>query len=177
MTIDTLIIDKKLPAFQLRGWIMAQLFRWSYPVYGIIFKRRQKAWSWTKEQLGDFRPGSLGKEVYHFLNSQGFEMLPKFEDHDTLHVLLGYSSHVVDEVRMQFCLLGNGKRSLYLYGVVCIGWLSFPECWRLFLEAFKRGRTLTPVHRWKFEHLLREPLFLLRNSMKGLPSEDIPLFI
>jgi len=177
MITNTLIIDKKLPAFKLRGWIMEQLFRWSYPVYGAIFKRRQKGWCRTKQQLGDSPPGSLGKEVYYFLNSQDFEILPKFEDHDTLHVLLGYSTHVVDEVRMQFCLLGNGKRSIYLYGVVCIGWLAFPECWHLFTEAIKRGRAMMPVHRWKFEHLLREPLFLLRNAMKGLPSEDVPLFI
>jgi hypothetical protein len=177
MTIDTLIIDKKFPAFKLRGWVMERLFRWSYPVYGAIFKRRQKAWYWTKQQLRDFQPGSMGKEIYYFLNSQGFEMLAKFEDHDALHVVLGYSSHVVDEVRMQFCLFGNGKRSLYLFGVICIGWLAFPECWHLFTEAFKRGRASAPVHRWKFEHLLREPLFVLRNHLNGSPSEEVPLFI
>ncbi len=177
MAINTLIIERKLPAFQLRGWVMELLFRWSYPVYGTIFKWKRPAWVWTKQQLGDFPTGSLGREVYKFLHNNGFDMLPKFEDHDVLHVLFGYGSHVVDEVRMQFCLFGNGKRSLYLFGVIIIGWLAFPECWHLFREAFRKGKELTPIHRWKFEHLLREPVHLLRNCMAGLPNENIPLFI
>lgn len=177
MTTNALIIERKLPAFQLRGWVMEQLFRWSYPIYGFLFKWKQKPWIWSKDQLRNFSPGSLGREIFHFLDNNGFDMLPKFEDHDALHVLFGYSSHVVDEVRMQYCLLGNGKRSLYLYGVIIIGWCAFPECWQLFRQAFNRGRQLAPVHHWKFEYLLREPLFLLRNCMQGVSNDHAPLFI
>lgn len=175
--IQTLEIPRRLPAFKLRGWVMEQLFHWSYPLYGFLFKQKRQAWSWTTRQLKHFAPGSLGKEIFHFLSNNGFEMLAKFESHDALHVLLEYSTHIVDEVRMQFCLLGNGKRTPYLFAVVTIGWLAFPECWHLFIDAFKRGRKFAPIHRWEFEHLLKEPMHLLRNSMQGIPSEDAPLFI
>lgn len=177
MILETIIVERKLPAFQLRGRIMGLLFRWSHPVYGAIFKRRQTCWYWSKSELKNFNHGSLGREIFQFLDNNGFKMLAKFEDHHALHVLLGYSNHIIDEVRMQFCLFGNGKRSLYLFGVIIIGWLAFPECWHLFKDAFKKGKQINPIHHWKFEHLLREPVHLLRNCMQGLPNENTPLFI
>ena len=175
--LQVLEIPRRLPAFKLRGWLMEQFFYCSYPVYGCLFKQKRQAWPWTTQQLGHFAQGSLGKEIFHFLDKNGFEMLAKFESHDALHVLLEYSTHIVDEVRMQFCLLGNGTRTPYLFMVIIIGWLAFPECWHLFTDAFKRGKKLAPIHRWQFEYLLREPVFLLRNCMSGFPSENVPLFI
>ncbi len=170
-------ISRKLPAFKLRGWLLEQLFYWSHPIYGALFKRKKQPWSWTVQQLRQFPSDSFGKSIFEFINENKFEMLAKFESHDALHVLLGYGTHIIDEVRMQFCLLGNGKRSLYLFGVIIIGWMAFPECWHLFIHAFKRGKTFAPVHRWKFEHLLFEPMELLSAKLKGDHLEDVPLFI
>lgn len=177
MNTQTLNLKTKLPAFKLRGWLMEQLFYWSYPVYGALFKRRRPTWYWTVSSLNEFEDRTFGKAIAHFLSSNGFDLIPKFENHDALHVLFGYGTHIIDEVRMQFCLLGNGKRTLYLFGVIIIGWAAFPECWHLFIGAYKRGKSFRPVHHWKFEHLLNEPLSLLRARMNNIAPENAPLFI
>ena len=168
---------QKWPAFLLRSWFMEQLFYYSHPLYAALFKRHKRAWSWTIETMEVLPMGSFGYAIAHFINSNGFKMMPKFENHDACHTLLGYQTDIIGEVSMQYCLLGNGKRSLYLFGVIVLGWLAFPECWTIFREAYQRGKKMKTFHLWKFEHLLQEPLFLLKKMIEEEVEEEFPLFI
>lgn len=170
-------IERKWPAFLLRGWILTQLFYFSLPVYRVLFKRKRKSWDWTVDKMAALPIGSFGYGIAHFVKSNGYEILPKFENHDASHVLLGYQTDIIGEVSMQFCLYGNGKRSPYLMGVIILGWLFFPECWHIFRAAKLRGQEMKTFHRWKFEHLLQEPLRLLKKMIEEEVEEDFPMFI
>lgn len=170
-------IERKWPAFLLRGWLLTQLFYFSLPIYRALFKRKRKAWKWTLDKMQGLPFGSFGHGLAHFMKSNGYEVLTKFENHDACHVLLNYQTDIIGEVSMQFCLYGNGKRSPYLLGVIVLGWLFFPECWDIFRTAKERGKVMKSFHQWNFEHLLHEPLNLLKAMIEDEMEEEFPLFI
>ena len=87
------------------------------------FIKRNQPWDITKEQLIEYVFGSLGFDLGLFLTSNQFEIQAKLEDHDIIHILTNTGVKVVDEISMQYYLLGNGKRSLYLYIVILTGTL------------------------------------------------------
>ena len=158
------------PLFRLRERIMIQLVKWSYPLYLQGFKRGRPAWQTNRESLLQFPEGSLGKYLGSFLQANDLHLIPKLENHDVFHVVLDYEPHVVAESQMQFCLLGNGKRSLYAIGTAIIAAIAFPEFWSSFNQAYKRGKNLRPVHRWYFEYLLEEPLDEMQDFIAKRPS-------
>jgi hypothetical protein len=67
-------------------------------------------------------------------------LIPRLESHDLMHLLTGVGADVVSEVELQFTLLGNGKRSLYLLGTVALGLCVYPEHAARFLMGFRRGQ-------------------------------------
>ncbi|NET35476.1 MAG: hypothetical protein F6K19_26205 [Cyanothece sp. SIO1E1] len=117
-----------------------------------------------------FPEGSLGKCLGEFLLENNLDLIPKLENHDVFHVLLDYAPDVIAEAQMQFCLLGNGKRSPYAFGTATIALIAFPEFWTSFKEAYHRGKNLRPVHRWYFEYLLDEPLGEMKSFIAKEPS-------
>jgi len=129
------------------------------------FKKKQEAWNQTTDSLKKFPQGSLGNSLGIFLEKNNFQLLPKLEDHDVLHVLLDYKTTITGEIKMQFFLLGNRKRSLYALFTAIIGMLLVPEKISVFLKEFSNGRRYAPISKWSFEHLLSEPLDLLRKQV------------
>jgi len=158
------------PLFRLRERIMIQLVKWSYPLYLQGFKRGRPAWQTKREMLINYPTGSLGRHLGYFLLENDLELIPKLENHDIFHVVLEYHTHVVAESQMQFCLIGNGKRSFYAIGTAAIATLVFPEYWSSFKQAYQRGKKLRPLHRWYFEYLLEEPLDEMKAFIAKAPS-------
>ena len=70
------------------------------------------------------------------------------------HVLLGYSTGVLDEAAMQFFLWGNGKPSLFTVGTCLLYTLMFPHKLGVLIRAFRRGRRSSCIRDWDFLALL-----------------------
>ena len=127
------------------------LFQKSAGPYAILFKRNQPAWKLNSSDLLKYPKGTLGHTVGVFLFSNGFEFFPKHETHDVLHVICNYGTSVKEEIGLQFLLFGNGKQSLYLYVVMCLGLLIVPEYYQFYKISFYKGKKQT-----KFYHKINK---------------------
>jgi len=148
-----------------RHWLLTTLFHLSARPYAALHPQR-RPWGLTAAQLADFPPATLGHALGHHLLANGFELMPRLESHDVWHLLTGIGTDVVSEVALQFLLLGNGKRSLYLLGVVALGGLLFPEAWARFARACRRGQALRPFHRLPVHSLLTVPMARVRQLLQ-----------
>jgi len=101
---------------------------------------------------------SLGTFPYDFTPQ------PKLENHDVFHVLTKTGITVPDEIAMQYYLMGNGKRSMYLYMVILVGTLLYPDKFRLFKTAYKKGARAYSFYQLDFKKLLDQPLDTLRTT-------------
>ena len=162
-----------LPMHGLRARLMLQLVQIAYSVYRRFYKRGKRAWQQSRAELRRRPAGSLGRSLAAFLDAGGFELMPRFEDHDVFHVLLGYGPDLPAEACLQYCLLGNGKRSVNVYGTVLLAALVFPEHWGAFRRAYERGRRARPFTHWDFEYLLNEPVVRLRSLIfQNTPDDE-----
>lgn len=112
------------------------------------------AWNLNSDELLAYKQGSLGHTLGAFYKKEKFEPIPKAERHDVFHVLLGYSTKVLDEAAMQFFLLGNGKPSFFTVGTCIITLLLYPLKSRFFLKAYQKGQQSTSIRYWNFKALL-----------------------
>jgi hypothetical protein len=128
----------------LRQLLLTGLFNLSHGIYARMAKSDQAPWDETTESLLARPPGSLGRALGEHLRDGGFALLPRLEDHDVFHVVLGIGTSAEEEVELQWVLAGNGKRSLYCLGVLLMGSLVFPERLGRFLECWRRGAGLEP---------------------------------
>lgn len=91
------------------------------------------------KELNNLADGTVGKDVAQLLESNNLSIIPKYEDHDLKHLILGYGMTSMDEIAMQAYLFGNGNRSL-----TCVLFLSsgllFPEYWKRFYGDYKSGK-------------------------------------
>lgn len=139
------------------------------PVY-FFLRRQRKPWSITVEQMGAMPEGSLGRDVYLFLEENNLALMPRAEFHDVHHVLFGYGTNIKDETLVQFVPLGNGKVSLPYLASTIVSILFYPEYWDDFYKAFQRGRKATTFYNWDFESLLTQPTSEIRYQIFG--NED-----
>ena len=146
---------------QWRDHLLIELVEWTKPHYTYWFKK-QPAWQQNLESLKRFPKHSLGNDLACFLERKGLDLMPQLEEHDVMHILLNYDTTVKDEARMQFFLLGNGKRSLYTLATALVALFLVPEGIGAFWRAFRRGRRCRNISQWKFEYLLAEPTSTLR---------------
>jgi len=158
-----------------REQLLIRLVDWTKPYYTRWFKTKTEAWKIDRTRLMQFPAQSLGRELGAFLVNQDLKLIPKMEDHDVLHVLLNYKTTVVDEVRMQFFLLGNRKRSLYALCTAILSIIVVPEHLRTFIREFQIGQKCLTISKWDFRYLLNEPIDLLRNQIYQKKSvEEAP---
>ena len=135
---------------QWRNQTLLQLVEWTKQYYTRWFKHHRIAWGLDIAQLKAYPKGSLGHELGHFLEQKGFDVMPKLEDHDVMHVLMKFNTTVIDEARMQFFLLGNGKRSLYALFTAVVSLLLIPEAAFLYFKSFKEGKRCLNISQWNF---------------------------
>ncbi|MBI3518746.1 MAG: hypothetical protein HY062_05250 [Bacteroidetes bacterium] len=147
-----------------RGKAVLWLLEKGVPIHAKLNAHRI-AWNLSSDDFLKFSEGSLGNAMGQFYKSQHFEPIPKAERHDVFHVLLGYSTNVIDEAAMQFFLWGNGKPSFFTVGTCLITTIIFPNHFREFKTAFQKGKQATAIRDWNFKHLLNEDLQILKNRV------------
>ena len=113
---------------------------------------------WLLEKIYDTRPqscklaylktlptGTVGREVAGVLKRKDYRLIPKFDNHDLKHIVLGYNMIMEDELRMQAYLIGNGN-----YTVPCLLFLSlaifYPGIWKDLPNSFKQGKQSKSIH-------------------------------
>ena len=149
----------------MRDFLFERFYKITKIPYQRYFKKN-KPWDITKEELLTYPEDSLGFHLGTFLQENQFEMEPKFEDHDVIHVLTGTGTTVSDEIAMQFYLLGNGKRSAYLLMVISSGVLCYPHRLKTYRHYYKRGKEALSFHYLDYSKLLLFPVSTIRNIFK-----------
>ncbi len=144
----------------MRAIILEKLYEWSLIPYQ-SFKKNQ-AWDMGIEDLLQYSKNTLGYEMGRFLLNNNFDLQEKLESHDVFHVLTGTGTSVPEEISMQFYLLGNGKRSIYLLTVIFLGGLLFPDYLKMFVSKYRIGKASLPFHQLDFKKLLDQPLARLK---------------
>ncbi|NJN34418.1 MAG: hypothetical protein HC817_09385 [Saprospiraceae bacterium] len=122
----------------------------------IKFMPRNYRWQWSKSDLAHFPEGTIGKDLFNFLEKNNFDILPFLETHDVYHIILGYKPTLLDEARLYFFLLGNGKRSLEVLATVWTSLWVLPDCWLDLYAHFKQGKAAPTISHLNFKHLLHE---------------------
>lgn len=163
----------KLPAKGLRERVLIALFEISKPLYRAVFKHRAQAWQTRIQDIECLPPNTLGKQLHDFLHAHDFGIEPKLESHDVGHVLLGYDTHVSDEVCMQFFYLGSGKKSIYSLLTTVLGFFILPEHHQEFQQAYRRGQKAVNFQYWDFEHLLHEDVETLKSQIFQEKKENL----
>jgi len=103
------------------------------------------------QELSLLAEGTIGNDVFKMLQQQQLKIIPKFEEHDMKHIILGYSMSSIDEIRMQAYLLGNGHYSIFCVVFLASGML-FPEHWNSFYKDYKKGKKSASISKLVFEN-------------------------
>jgi ubiquinone biosynthesis protein Coq4 len=98
--------------------------------------------------------GTLGNDLYLFLEKRNLPLLKHYARHDIKHVLLGYDTTDEGEVCLQSFMLGNGRISFPVLATVMYGFITMPEYWRKMKKAFHQGRKSTFFHDWNWNELV-----------------------
>ncbi|WP_264537137.1 hypothetical protein [Flavobacterium sp. N1736] len=141
----------------MRDYIVEKMYDVSRKPYQKYFKK-STPWEIDKDELLQYPKDSLGFGLGQFLNKNHFDMQPKLEDHDIIHVLTNTGISVAEEIGMQYYLLGNGKKSLYLYVVIISGTPFYISQIRYFFQQYKKGKRALPFHYLDFSKMLSIPV-------------------
>lgn len=147
----------------MRDLLIEKMYEFTKKPYQRFFKKGTP-WDITPQELIQYNPESLGFHLGCFLIKYNFEMQPKLEDHDVIHVLTDTSVLVLDEIGMQFFLLGNGKKSAYLFMVITTGILFYPNQMKLFIKNYNRGKLAHRLHDLDFQKMLSIPLETIQKT-------------
>ncbi|MNY69879.1 hypothetical protein D3C86_2078870 [compost metagenome] len=67
---------------------------------------------------------------------------------------------------MQYYLLGNGKKSLYLSMVILTGTLFYPKRINYFIQQYKKGKNAFSFHYLDFSKMLFIPIQAIQQAFK-----------
>lgn len=146
----------------IRKTFMLWMYDWSQKVYVKHFKKNKQAWALKINDLSSYPAESLGQKLYMFLIENHFQLMPKLERHDIYHILTNTKTELKDEIGMQYLLLGNGKRSLYMAAMILIGTCIYPEHFSYYLKKYKEGKSYSPFHHLDFEHRLKTSMKVIQ---------------
>jgi len=149
----------------MKDHLIEKMYDCTKKPYQKYFKKN-KPWEIDKTKLMDFPEGSLGYGLGDFLYKYHLDIQPKLEDHDIIHVLTNTGISVPEEIGMQYYLLGNGKKSLYMFMVIFSGTPFYLKRLHYFLQQYKRGRQALPFHYLDFSKMLLMPIHSIQQSFK-----------
>ena len=109
------------------------------------------------EQLRVLQPGTVGREIADMLDSKQYRLIPKFEDHDLKHIVLGYEMTRRDEIRMQAYLVGNGNRTLPCMIFLSIA-IIYPGLWRDLIVQYQLGKKRKSIYYLRLEECMDKSL-------------------
>jgi len=121
----------------MKDYIVEKMYEASRKPYQKYFKK-STPWEIDKQKLLQYHKDSLGFGLGNFLDKNHFDIQPKLEDHDIIHVLTNTGISVAEEIGMQYYLLGNGKKSLYLYVVIFSGTPFYLSHLGYFFKQYKK---------------------------------------
>jgi len=133
------------------------------PLLKIVRKPNQL--SYQKEELKDLPDGSLGNDLYQFLEKRSLPLLKHYVRHDLKHVLLGYDTTDEGEACLQSFMLGNGRISFPVLATVLYSFITMPEHWKRMREAYRLGKKCNSIHQWPWNDLLTQPTISLREKI------------
>ncbi|WP_445716427.1 hypothetical protein [Flavobacterium sp.] len=147
----------------MKDLFIEKMYEISKKPYQRFFKKGN-AWDINVNQLIQLPSDSLGFHLGCFLLKYNFDIQPKLEDHDIIHVLTNTGVSVVEEIGMQYYLLGNGKRSLYLLMVILSGTLFYPTRFFYFKQQYERGKQAHEFYGLDFLNMLSIPITNLQQT-------------
>ncbi|WP_109434809.1 MULTISPECIES: Coq4 family protein [Aquimarina] len=147
----------------MRAFILETIYEWSKKPYQKWFKN-QPSWDIPIKALIQYPKESLGFHLGCFMLQHDFSPQPKLENHDVFHVLTNTGVSVPEEISMQYYLLGNGKRSIYLISVIFLGTLLYPDKFQLFSKAYKKGKAAYTFYQLDYKKLLHQPIQNLQTT-------------
>ena len=133
------------------------------PVLKIV--RRPNAFNLSMEELQLLPDGTLGNDLYQFLEKRRLPLLKHYARHDIKHVLLQYDTTDEGEASLQCFMLGNGRISFPVVATVIFGIVTMPEYWKQMQLAFRKGRGCLPFHGWSWNDLVSVQTLELRKKI------------
>lgn len=127
--------------------------------------RRPNVFTFSKEELKLFPCGTLGNDLFIFLEKRNLPLLQHYARHDIKHVLLNFDTTDEGEACLQCFMMGNGRISFPVLATVLYSIITMPEHWAKMHRAFLQGKMSTPFHHWQWNQLLYEPTYKLRNKI------------
>ena len=134
--------------------------RVALPLLKII--RNPNAFTYNKEQLQYLPKGSLGNDLFLFLERRKLPLLNHYARHDLKHVLLGYDTTDEGEACLQCFMLGNGRISFPVLATVLYSLITMPEHWGKMKQAYRLGKKGNAIHGWSWNEILPEQTEKLR---------------
>lgn len=144
---------------------MLWLYDWSQIIYAKLFKKNKEPWGISKFEFLLYPDGTLGKALGEFYKNNGFSVMPKLENHDAFHIITDTDTQIQDEIAMQYLLFGNGKLSLYMFAMIGIGTLLYPEFMNYYIRSIRKGRSMGKFHDIEFKDLLNHNLVFIKASI------------
>lgn len=115
------------------------------------------------KHLRSLETGTVGKEIANMLDTYGYRLIPKFENHDLKHIVLDFPMTMRDEIRMQAYLVGNGNKTL-----PCLIFLSlavfYPNIWLELPGYYRIGKSCKSIYYLRMEDCMHEPLDAIRKQ-------------
>lgn len=127
--------------------------------------RKPERFPFKTEELNTFEVGTLGKDLYNFLDNKQLELLPFYARHDMKHILLEYDTTEEGEGCLQCFMLGNGHVSFPVIATVLYCYCTMPEYWKSFKAAHRKGKSVAPIADWPWFEILKQPTIQLRKSI------------
>lgn len=143
--------------------IIETLYRIIKVPYQFLFKKTN-TWDITIQDFLKLPQESLGFHYGCFLLKYNFKIQASLEEHDAFHVLTNTGISVKDEIDMQFILLGNGKRSPFVFIVIGTGLLFYPFEYKRFMKNYKKGKKAHQFYDLEFYKMLSIPLSTIQQT-------------
>lgn len=131
--------------------------------YEYFFKNSQP-WGINVEELLRYEANTLGHQLGTFLKINNYEVQDSLEEHDVYHVLTKIGTNVKQEVDLQFFLLGNGKRSPFVFIVILTGIIFYPNAYKSFYSCYKKGKKAHKFYHLDFQKMLTIPVTNIRKT-------------
>ncbi len=134
--------------------------------YVKLLHKHRVPWKVTEKELSNFPAHCLGHHLYQFLSTNNLSIQALYESHNVYHLISGYSIGLINEARLFFFLLGNGKRSLSVLGSVLVALIIYPDCWPTFKKEYRHGKNFKPIFEMDFEKELCCDFYVLKESLR-----------
>ncbi|MEL0653346.1 hypothetical protein V6246_18135 [Algibacter sp. TI.3.09] len=116
-----------------------------------------------KNELEKLQKGTIGYDLNKLLDNNKLKVIPKFENHDLKHIILGYGMTSVEEIKMQAYLFGNGNKNIFCIIFFASG-LIFPEEWNSFYKEYKKGKKSVYIHDLSFKETIMKQTEKLKTT-------------